>query len=413
MSIKLSLHIGLRYVRAKRKNQFISFISLFSMIAMALGTMALIIVLSVMNGFDGEIKRRILSVVPHGFVEGKYAIEDWQPLIPQLQKQPAVLAVSPYADSFAMLGYQGRIQSVELQGVVPELVSQVTEIDGLVTRGTLQSLSPREFNIVLGGVLAEQLGVSLGDKVVATLPELSITPAGVFPRVKRFTVSGIFYSGAQMDQRLALIHIKDAQILLRLGESIEGYQLKLTDPYHASELMSEIADTLDEGLGVKDWSQTQGGLFQAVKMEKRLVSLLLMVIIMVAALNIVTSLVLMVADKRKDIAVLRTLGMKSSHIMAIFVAQGSFVGIIGVVFGVVLGCLLALNISDLIAYFESLFNSAVFDPNTYYITTIPSTLLWQDVLIITSSAVIMSIVASLYPAYRAAQIAPAEVLRYE
>ncbi|MFT6388512.1 MAG: lipoprotein-releasing system permease protein [Cellvibrionaceae bacterium] len=414
MILSTSVFIGLRYTRAKRRHQFISFVSIFSLLGMALGTLALILVLSVMNGFDREIKQRILSVVPHGFVDQLPRMPHWQKTASVIQTTPNLVASAPYIGAFVMLGAKSGVHGVELQGILPERESQVSNINRyILPPQQLKSLKAGEFGIVLGRLVARYLNVDIGDKIVMTLPQVSVTPAGLFPRVKRFTVVGLFEVGAQVDQSLALIHLNDAQRLFQYGSAVQGLRLQTDNIYRAASVIQELSKELGENYELRDWSQTQGSLFQAIKMEKRMVTLLLMIIIAVAALNIVTSLVLMVSDKRSDIAVLRTLGMTTKHIMSIFIVQGSVVGVVGIVIGGVVGCLLALNISDLVSWFESVLGLYVFDPNVYFISQIPSELRISDVLLICGVGIVLSVLATLYPAYRATQVEPAEVLRYE
>lgn len=408
-----SFFIGLRYIKAKRRNQFISFISGFSLLGMALGTLSLIVVLSVMNGFDREIKQRILSVVPHVFVDKTPRLNDWPLLSQTLSLEPNIVATAPYIAGFSMLSSQQGVQSAQVQGILPEVEKNVSVIGDYMSDGSVNDLQAGEFHIVLGRILARFLRVNIGDQVLMTLPELSITPAGLFPRVKRFTVVGIFEVGAQVDQSLALIHLGDAQKLFRYGQGVQGLRIKTNDIYQTQQLARTLKTTLGNDYQLTDWSQTQGSLFDAVQMEKRMVTLLLLIIVAVAALNIVTGLVLMVADKRGDIAVLRTLGMSTKQIMGIFITQGSVIGILGIVIGTVLGCLLAVFISDIIRVVESTLGVYVFDPNVYFISQIPSQLRWEDVLLICGAGISMSILATLYPAYCAAQVEPAEVLRYE
>ncbi len=358
--------IGLRYIKAKRRHQFISFISGFSLLGMALGTLALILVLSVMNGFDREIKQRILSVVPHVFVDKVPRLNDWESLSRDIAVNKHVMASAPYIGGYAMLGSRQGVQSTGLQGILPEVESQVSVIGDYMYEGAVSDLQPGEFGIVLGRLLARFLRVNVGDKVVMTLPEISITPAGLFPRVKRFTVVGIFEVGAQVDQSLAMIHLADAQKLFRYGQQVQGLRIKVDDIYNAQLVTEQLGQQLGDTYSLSDWSQTQGSLFQAVQMEKRMVTILLMIIVAVAALNIVTGLVLMVADKRGDIAVLRTLGMTTKQIMCIFITQGSVIGIVGILIGTVLGCVLALWLSDVITWFEHVFGIYVFDPSVYF-----------------------------------------------
>lgn len=408
----IPLYIGLRYTRAKRRNQFISFISAFSLVGMALGVMALIIVLSVMNGFDREMKERILSVIPHGYIDQLPAVKDWQPLAAQLALHPEVIASAPYIASSAMVSYAGGVEAIELQGVLPEVEAQVSVVDQRMIVGAMAQLQPGEYGIVMGRILASRLMLSPGDKIRVTSPEITITPMGAFTRSRNFTLVGVFEVGAQVDSTLALIHLQDAQKFLR-QPGVQGLHVKTTDLYRAGRVMSELRRQLGDDYRVKDWSQTQGSLFQAVKMEKIVVGSLLMIIIAVAAFNIVSSLVLMVADKRADIAVLRTLGLSARQVMAIFIVQGSAVGFIGTFIGTVLGCVIALLLTPIMQLFETLFGLQVFDPEVYFISQLPSVLLWQDVLFICGIALLLSFIATLYPAYRAAQIEPAEALRYE
>ncbi|WP_347329619.1 lipoprotein-releasing ABC transporter permease subunit [Marinimicrobium locisalis] len=412
MPINVPLHIGLRYTRAKRRHQFISFISAFSLVGMALGVMALIVVLSVMNGFDREMKSRILSVVPHGFIDAQPELENWEALADQVRAHPRVRGVAPYIEGFGLVNYGRGVEGIQIQGVLPQAQTEVSVVEQRMLLGTTEDLRAGQFNVVMGRLLARQLGLSLGDSVTITLPDIRITPAGVFPRMRRFTLVGVFEVGAQMDQRLALIHLGDAQRLFRY-QGVQGVQVQVDDIYQAASIMQQIAQGLEGDYRVRDWSQTQGSLFQAVKMEKVVISVLLGIIIAVAAFNIVSSLILMVADKRGDIAVLRTLGMTAREIMAVFVVQGSVVGLIGTLVGAVTGCVLAAYIGPLVSAMESLLDLQVFDPSVYFISHLPSQLLWQDVAVICAVAVLLSFLATLYPAWRAAKIEPAEALRYE
>lgn len=408
----LPFYIGLRYTRAKRRNQFISFVSAFSLIGMALGVTALILVLSVMNGFDREMKQRILSVIPHGFIDQQPYVNNWQTLADKVEQHPRVLASAPYISGFAMISYARGVESIQLQGIAPEEEARVSVLEQHMLVGSSYQLKSGEFGIVMGSLLARQLGLTPGDKVTLTLPDITITLGGIYPRTKRFTLVGVFEVGAQMDQSMAMIHIDDAQRLLRM-QGVQGLHIKVDDIYAAGTVMSQLQTELGEGFLVKDWSQTQGSLFQAVKMEKIVIAALLSIIIAVAAFNIVSSLVLMVADKRADIAVLRTLGLTARQVMAIFVVQGSAVGFAGTFIGALLGCVLALTISPLMSLIERIGGWQVFNPDVFFMSQLPSMLLWQDVVFICVIALVLSVLATLYPAYRAAQIEPAEALRYE
>ena len=408
----IPLYIGLRYTRAKRRNQFISFVSAFSLLGMALGVMALIIVLSVMNGFDREMKQRILSVIPHGFIDQQPQMQDWQAVARQVEQHPEVVATAPYIGGFALISYDRGVESIQLQGILPEAESRVSVLEQHMIVGSSTDLRPGEFGIVMGRLLARSLGIAPGDKVNLTLSDINITPAGVFPRTRPFTLVGVFEVGAQVDQTLAMIHIDDAKRLFRY-QGVQGLHVKVTDIYRAGPVMGELAGDFGESYTVKDWSQTQGSLFQAVKMEKIVIAALLCIIIAVAAFNIVSSLVLMVADKRSDIAVLRTLGLNARQVMAIFVVQGSAVGVAGTLIGALIGCVVAQTLNRIMNFFEALFGWQIFNPDVFFITQLPSVLMWQDVAFICGLALTLSVVATLYPAYRAAKIEPAEALRYE
>lgn len=412
MVSSIPLFIGLRYTRAKRRNQFISFISGFSLLGMALGVMALIIVLSVMNGFDREMKQRILSVIPHGYVDQLPKVDDWQLLANKVNAHPHVVASAPYIASTIMLTYGGRIEAAELQAIDPVAETKVSVVDEKMLVGRLEYLQPGEYGIIMGRILASRLQLAPGDKIRVTSPEINMTPLGAFTRTRNFTLMGVFEVGAEVDTRLAMIHIDDAKTFLRVP-GVQGLHVKTTDMFLAPQVMSELRQELGESVQVKDWSQTQGSLFQAVKMEKLVVGTLLMVIIAVAAFNIVSSLILMVADKRSDIAVLRTLGLTARQVMGIFIVQGVAVGLVGISLGVILGCIIAVFVGDIVSFLESLLGLVVFDPDVYFITELPSLLLWSDVAVVCSVAFVLSVLATLYPAYRASKIEPAEALRYE
>ena len=408
----IPLYIGLRYTRAKRRNQFISFVSAFSLLGMALGVMALIIVLSVMNGFDREMKQRILSVIPHGFIDQQPQMQDWEAVARQVEQHPEVVATAPYIGGFALISFDRGVESIQLQGILPEAENRVSVLEQHMIVGSSTDLRAGEFGIVMGRLLARSLGIAPGDKVNLTLSDINITPAGVFPRTRPFTLVGVFEVGAQVDQTLAMIHIDDAKRLFRY-QGVQGLHVKVTDIYRAGPVMGELAGDFGESYTVKDWSQTQGSLFQAVKMEKIVIAALLCIIIAVAAFNIVSSLVLMVADKRSDIAVLRTLGLNARQVMAIFVVQGSAVGVAGTLIGALIGCVVAQTLNRIMNFFEALFGWQIFNPDVFFITQLPSVLMWQDVAFICGLALTLSVVATLYPAYRAAKIEPAEALRYE
>ena len=413
MLTALTAHIGLRYTRAKRRNHFISFVSLFSLCGMALGVFALILVLSVMNGFDHELKQRILRVVPHGLLSTEQPLIDWQALAGRIAARPHLEGSAPFVGGEGLISAAGDVHGIQIQGILPERESMVSVVDQHMLIGRLDALRPGQYGLVLGAALARALGVTTGDRVTLTLPQVSVTPAGVFPRTKRFTLVGVFEVGAQVDQSLALMHIKDAQTLFRRGDAVDGLRLRFDDIYAAPEQLSALVADLGPGYHGTNWSQTQGSLFQAVKMEKTVVGIMLSIIVAVAAFNIITCLVMMVAEKRTDIAVLRTMGMKPGDIVSIFMVQGTALGVAGIMLGAALGIPAALYLSDFIAWAERLSGLRVFDPNVYFVSFMPSRFQWTDAFWVCGTALVITLLATVYPSYRAARIAPAEALRYE
>jgi len=413
MSIATSYFIGARYTFSKRRNGFLSFVSTFAIGGMALGVFALVVVLSVMNGFDRELKERILRAIPHATIQSKSDIEDWQRIANEITDIPGFVAASPWVGGNALLAKNGRVKGVSLQGVDPSEDSRVSPVASFMTAGHYDALQPNEFGIVLGSLLAFSIGAQVGDKVTVTLPKVSVTLAGVFPRSREFTVVGVFEVGAQVDESLAMIHLASAQKLFRTGNSVSGIRLKFENLYMAPQGAAEIQTLLGESVTVTDWSQTQGSLFKAVKLEKTVTGILLGIIIAVAAFNIITSLIMMVTEKKSDIAVLRTMGMTRKQVMNIFIFQGSITAFWGIAVGLFLGIPCALYLPDIIAFFEDVFRFQVFDENVYFVTSIPSLWMFSDTFIVAASAVIMSFLATLYPAYRASKIEPAEAMRYD
>ena len=408
----LPLTIGLRYLKSKRSNAFISFVSVFALLGMALGVFALIVVLSVMNGFDRELKERILRTVAHGHITVEGGLSDPEPLMAALHGQNGIEGSAPFVEASGLLTFAGSARGIEILGVDPVFEPAVSSVHAYMSQGTLSALKPGQYNVLMGGLLARFMGVGVGDTVTITLPEIAITPAGAFPRARSFKVVGLFDTGAQSDQTGVLIHIRDAQKLLRLGTDVHGLRVKTADIYLAPNYLKGIEPLLPENTKVADWSATQGHLFQAVKMEKTVVGFLLGIIIAVAAFNIVTSLIMMIAEKRSDIAVLRTMGMKASQIVALFLVQGITLGLVGIVAGIVLGVIGALSISELVAWFEQVLGFQVFDPSVYFVTRLPSDLRLADTLWVALGASFITLIASAYPAWRASQVAPAEALRY-
>jgi lipoprotein-releasing system permease protein len=408
-----SLFVGLRYVRARRRTRFISVVSAVALAGLALGVAALVVVLSVMNGFDRELRTRILALVPHVLVSGSEPLGDWEPLRSRLAVVDGVRAAAPWIGGTAMLSTPGVVRGVELGGVRPREDMAAIGVASYMREGSLEALQPGRFGIVIGNLLARSLGAGLGDSVTVMLPEVLLTPAGVYPRMRRFEVVGIFAVGAQVDSTSALIHLEDAARLYRTGDGVHALRLALQEPARAPELGAQVAGLVPPGLTVSDWSRSQGTLFGAIRMEKRMVSLLLLVIVAVAAFNIVSILTMVVAEKRAAIAVLRTMGASPGQVMAVFSAQGTLIGLAGVATGLAAGIPLALNVSAIAAGAEQLLGVRLFNPNVYFISYLPSEVRAGDVLAIAACAVALCLLATIYPARRAARIGPAEALRYE
>ena len=415
MKSNLSFYVGMRYALSKRKEGFLSFISGFSFFAMAIGVMTLIVVLSVMNGFDREIKNRLLNVIPHITLTDPdgLRIDQINSLSSQLaQANPQIKSITPYLENHAMLAADNRQQAVVVRGISDSWASADLLMDKMVS-GSVKDLQPRQFGILLGSQLIRQLGLSIGDQVELILPKLSVTPLGAFPRLKRMTVLGVFEVGAQVDATTAYIHELDARLLMRYQDTYPGLQIQLHDAFVADAIVEQLAETLPISLDRQSWTAQMSTLFQAMRMEKTVVGLLLSVVIAVAAFNIIACLVLMVADKRKDIAVLRTLGARSDQIVKLFIIQGSAIGILGALFGLLVGCIVALSIGDIVSFVESITGQSLFDPSIYMISALPSKLLLDDVLMVVIGATLTSLLATIYPAWRAGQILPAEALRYD
>ncbi len=417
MLLPFELFVGLRYTRAKRRNHFISFISMTSMVGIALGVAALIVVLSVMNGFQHELRTRILGVASHMQISGPgNALADWQGVASFVHGRPEVMASAPYIMAHGMLSFGQAVQGTVVRGVLPEREDQVAEIGAHMRAGDFAALQPGAFGIVLGAELAHALGAGVGDRVVVMAPQGQFTPAGVVPRLKQFTVAGIFQVGMyEYDAGLALIHLEDAARLYRMGEQVSGLRLKLADLYRAPQVSRELAAQLSRygAYYVSDWTQQHANFFRAVQMEKRVMFVILTLIVAVAAFNIVSTLVMAVTDKRADIAILRTLGASPRSIMQIFIVQGALIGVIGTLMGVAGGVLLALNIETMVPFIERLLGFEFLAKDVYYISDLPSRLQGNDVAVITVVALVLSLLATLYPSWRAARTNPAEALRYE
>jgi lipoprotein-releasing system permease protein len=409
----LSLFIGLRYTRAKRRKSFISFFSLVSMFGLALGVLAMILVLSVMNGFQEEMRGRILGMVPHAFISGAQPLDDWRPLAAKAEQQPHVLAAVPYTQVQGMLSVRGRMQPLLVDGIDPAQEKRVSIVGERMTQGSLDALKPGEFGIVLGEIAARRFQLELGSQVTVIIPEVGAT-GSITPRLRRFTVVGTFKVGAELDASLALINVADAAPLKgwQPGQ-VESIRLALDDLFQAPRISRDVAKALGDGYQARDWTISQGSLFQAMQMEKTMIGLLLLLIVAVAAFNIIATLIMVVADKKADIAILRTLGATPGQIMAVFMVQGTVIGLVGTLIGGVLGVIAALNVSSWIAALERLVGHKLFGGDMYFISNLPSRLELEDVVLIAVAALSMSFLATLYPAWRASRTSPAEALRYD
>lgn len=413
--------VGLRYTRAKRKNHFISFISMTSMVGIALGVAALIVVLSVMNGFQQELRTRILGVASHLEITGASGqLADWPTLATFANQQPHVLASAPYIYAQAMLSMDRGVQGAIVRGILPEMEDEVADLGRHMKVGKLDALHPGEFGIVLGMDLAQSLGAQIGDKVVVMAPQGQFTPTGVVPRLKQFTLVGIFQVGMyEYDAGLALIHLEDAAKLYRMENKVSGLRIKLDELFDAPQVASalqtqlNISKDFNEGFYVTDWTQQHANFFKAVQMEKRVMFIILALIVAVAAFNIVSTLVMAVTDKRADIAIMRTFGASPTSIMWIFMIQGALIGVIGTAMGAIFGVLIALNIGTIVPFIEQLFNVQFLAKDVYYISDLPSQLIWSDVITIVLLSFVLSLFATIYPSLRASKINPAEALRYE
>ncbi len=417
--MRYELWIGLRYTRPKKRdagrNHFISFISLISMLGIALGVAALIVVLSVMNGFQKELRTRILGVASHIQITGANGeLSEWTRTASQAAQNPHVLAAAPYVAGQGMLSFDQTVRGVMVRGVLPAAEQKVADFEQHMKSGHLADLQAGAFGIILGSELARALQVYTGDKVTLIAPQGLVTPAAILPRVKQFKVVGIFEVGMfEYDSGMALIHLSDAQKLYRMGDRVSGVRLKLDDLFAAPSVARELLRGLDADTLISDWTRSHANFFRAIAIEKNMMFLILLLIVAVAAFNIVSALVMAVTDKQADIAILRTLGASPGSIMAVFIVQGALIGAIGLALGVAGGVLLAKNVAVVVPALEHLIGMQFLAKDVYYISELPSDLQWHDVGIIASVSFLLTLVATLYPSWRASRVNPAEALRYE
>lgn len=409
------LFVGLRYSRSRQRTKFISVISLISVVGIALGMTVLITVLSVFNGFQREVRTRMLSAVAHVQVTGLgESLRDWQAVAAAAAKNRHVVAAAPYVSAQGLLTSGGNVRGAVLRGIEPAAEEKVSEIGAHMRSGTLESLRSGEYNVVLGAPLARALGVTVGERVVLVAPQGQVTPAGILPRLRQFTVTGTFEVGHyEIDAGLAVVHIEDAQRLYRMDDGVSGVRLKLDDLFLARQVARDLLALLPPEVSVSDWSRFNATYFRAVELEKRMMSLLLFFIIAIAAFNMVSSLYMMVREKQADIAILRTMGASPGEVMRIFMVQGTLVGAIGVGCGIVFGILGALNVDSIIGFIEQVFRVKFMPQDVYQIADLPSELQAGDVVMTAVVAFVLSVLATIYPSWRASKVNPAEALRYE
>jgi len=413
--VRYELLVGLRYTRAQRRNRFISVNSLISMFGIAVGVWALIVVLSVMNGFQKELRTRILGVASHVQLSGaRNLLDNWTEVAQLAEQHPRVLASAPFVQAQGMLAFGSAVRGAAVRGVIPQQEDKVADIGRHMRAGKLEALRPGEFGVALGADLARALGVLPGDKLALIAPQGLVTPAGVIPRLKQFTVVGIFEVGmVDADSALALVNLEDAQKLYQMGDRVSGVRLKLDDLFAARTVARELLGKLGADVYASDWTRSHANFFRAVEIEKRVMFIILSLIVLVAAINIISTLVMAVTDKQADIAILRTLGASPGSVMQIFMVQGMLLGVIGTLIGVVAGVVTAFNIDTVVPAIESALNFKFLSKDIYLIPDLPSDVQWPDVVLITLMSLALSLVATLYPSWRAARLNPAEALRYE
>ncbi|MEM9333439.1 MAG: lipoprotein-releasing ABC transporter permease subunit [Pseudomonadota bacterium] len=415
MSRFFELWVGGRYVRSRSDNSFVSLISAISMLGISIAVMVLIIVLSVVNGFERELKDRLLAMTSHASIDGVDGeLDSWTAVIDTAMLDRRVTAAAPYVSGQGLMLYGESLSGIELRGVEPVAEASVSGVGTVMQQGTMESLAPRSFNVVLGAELADALGASIGDKVTLTLAEGIVTPVGIVPRTKRFTVSGIYRVGMfEFDRRLAFINIDDAQRLYRMGDAVSGVRLAVDDIYAAPTIVRDVALANGSLVMISDWTRRNVNFFRSIQVTKSILFVILLMVVAVAAFNIVSTLVMVVKDKQSDIAILRTIGASPNSILRVFVTQGTVIGVAGTFAGVALGVLLSLNLETVVGFVEATFGIKFLAADVYFISDLPSELQWPDVFRIAGIALGLALVSTLYPAWMAARTAPAEALRYD
>lgn len=411
-----ALFVGLRYTRAKRRNHFISFISLVSMIGIALGITVLITVLSVMNGFDKEIKQRVFSMVPPITLSSQTGrVENWEAVQKQMLGSADIIHSSPFVTAEVLLNNAGSTQPAIISGILPNEEKNVSEVANKMIEGKLTALHPGEFGIVLGENLANALNAKMGDKITIVTPQISFTPAGVIPRFKRFTVLGIFRAGSGFgfDRSLGFVYLSDAQKLLGLGEAVTGLHLTVNNIFAAPRIAKKLEQEFNSNAQLSTWADQFGEFFHAVKLEKTMMFFILLLIIAVAAFNLVSTLMMVVNEKESDIAILRTFGATPRTIMAVFIVQGGIIGVFGTLLGLLGGVVLAWNVTEIVNGIQNLFHVQLLSSNVYLVDYLPSDIQISDILKICSASMGLSLLATIYPAWRASKMDPVESLRYE
>ncbi len=415
MAGKYEFWIGNRYVRSRSGNNFVSLISAISMLGIAVAVAALIVVLSVVNGFERELQSRLLAMTAHASIEmADGRLEDWRGWVGQAEADIEVAAAAPFVNGQGLLVLRNRMSGAQISGIEPRLEIRVSSVADALTSGDLASLEAGTFNIVLGTELADELRASVGDKVTLNLAEGLVTPAGVLPRTKRFTVSGIYRIGMyEFDRRVAFINIEDAQRLFRLDDDVTGIRLSVTDIYQAPQVVRKVALGKGGGVMISDWTRRHINFFRSIQITKSILFVILLMVVAVAAFNIVSTLVMVVKDKQSDIAILRTIGATPSEILRIFITQGSVIGVLGTIGGVALGVLLSLNLENIVAFMEATFGIKFLAADVYFISDLPADVRTGDVIQVAAIALVLALLSTLYPAWRGARTLPAEALRYE